>query len=119
MRNIDHITHLASFVARVGSIVQAATEDGKVTLWELLGFLPLLKDVGGAFEDVREAPAELLDLSEDETRQLLHFIETELADGLPLGTDGAAIALASLQALKPLVNLINACRGRGLPAVEV
>ena len=119
-QGIPHLVHLASVIGQGGSIFhEAVQDDGRVSLWEILSFFPLLRQSSAVLEDLKSIPAELLDIDSDEGRELVAAVEASLKPILPIGADTAAIAIAALRSIRPVADLINAFRGRGLPAEAV
>lgn len=75
---IQQARELVGFLADLANVVDGALEDGRITYFEILGFMGLIPGVRVAFEGVREVPAELKDLNENERYVLVETLRLRL-----------------------------------------
>lgn len=72
---IEKLKRLASIGIEIGGDIEKALEDGKVSLWEGLGIVPNLKDLGFIIKERKDIKAEYEDLSNAEKEELCLYIK--------------------------------------------
>lgn len=108
MTGIKESKELITFIARLGSAIKGALEDGQIGFTDIQELFGPIMASKAAFEDVQLIPAELADLSQTEASELVATLQRELdLDGSEaefLTEEGLALAFA-------LVSYVNKLRG--------
>jgi hypothetical protein len=82
MSDIVQTKELVHFGLSAGVAVAKALEDGKLSVIDVIKFLPVLKAAKEAFQGLDQIPAELGDLSDVEKAELVDMVKADfdLAD---------------------------------------
>lgn len=91
--DIQQTRELMSFLADLANLIDASLEDGRVTYFELLGFMGLIPGIRPAIEGIKQVPAELADLSEEERFVLVETVRQRLRLRNPITTELAQKAI--------------------------
>lgn len=68
---------LVKFVIGLGEAVDKSLADGRISIGDLRHFMNPLMDAGDAFSDISNIPAELKDMTQEESQELLEYIRKE------------------------------------------
>lgn len=74
---IENITIIISFGLSFGNELGEALEDKNLSFREALGFLDDLNDIPDVIDAIKRAPAEFLDLDDQEKIQIQEMVKTE------------------------------------------
>jgi hypothetical protein len=113
MAGIKETKELLEFIIRLGEAVDRSMEDGEIGFMDMSNLVSAMLSANAAFSDISLIPAEIKDLSKEESEELYAYVRDELdldSDKIEMIVENA------LEIGMKVFQLILAIRGDAAPA---
>lgn len=108
-KTIEQTRDLVLFGIQLSTIIRADLEDGKMSIFEILGLIKLIGPAQTAIEGIEQVPGELLDLDSEEAKEIFDAIREAVGSNLD-DERARAIAKDSLDGVQSLLSAIASIR---------
>jgi len=115
---IDQTFELVSFGIQLGKLIKSDLEDGKMSVFEIIGLVKLIGPAQRALEGIEQVPVEINDLDSAEAKQLFELIRMAVQEDVS-DERARTIAEESLVAVQSLFSAIARIRGINPPRAEI
>jgi len=78
MEGIKETKELLAFIIRLGEAVDKSLEDGEIGFMDMSNLVSAMLAASSAFGDINKVPAEIKDLTKEESEELYAYIRDEL-----------------------------------------
>lgn len=75
---IENVKEVLKLGFAIGKGYKEAMEDGQVDASDIAVVIPIIKEIGPAFDGIKQVPKEIKDLDSEEAKELMSFAAAEL-----------------------------------------
>lgn len=115
MYGTEKLKALIIFGVKFGQALDKKLDDGKLTLWEGVGLVPLLKDIPNLIKDAGQAWKEYVDMDRVEKDELILFFSNQFDIKNDEVEDFIQQVLKCIMEMTALVNTVRKSVGGGGP----